>query len=47
MQKAEEDVSFNYTKRKGLASERREAKAEREEAEKYQSLKTQMVRSLV
>jgi len=44
MLKAEEDTQFTYLKKKGIAAERKEAKLEKEEAEKYQRLKDQYVR---
>jgi chromosome segregation ATPase len=43
MNKAEEDTQFNYHKKKGIAAERKEAKMEKDEAERYQRLKEQMV----
>ncbi|KAL5014287.1 hypothetical protein ScPMuIL_008557 [Solemya velum] len=42
MLKAEEDTQFNYHKKKGIAAERKEAKLEKEEAERYQRLKDQL-----
>lgn len=39
MLKAEEETQFTYQKKKGIAAERKEAKLEKEEAEKYQRLK--------
>ena len=44
MLKAEEDTQFNYHKKRGIAAERKEAKLEKDEAEKYQKLKNQLVR---
>ncbi len=44
MLKAEEDTQFNYHKKRGIAAERKEAKLEKDEAEKYQRLKNQLVR---
>lgn len=44
MLKAEEDTQFNYQKKKGIAAERKEAKMEKDEAERYQKLKDQVVR---
>ena len=38
MIKAQEDTNFSYHKRKGIAAEKREARAEKEEADKFQSL---------
>jgi len=43
MLKAEEDTQFTYLKKKGIAAERKEAKLEKEEAEKYQKLKDDYV----
>ncbi|KAK3102279.1 hypothetical protein FSP39_010179 [Pinctada imbricata] len=43
MLKAEEDTQFNYHKKKGIAAERKEAKMEKDEAEKYQRLKDQLM----
>eukprot|EP00057_Strongylocentrotus_purpuratus_P031908 XP_786064.2 PREDICTED: structural maintenance of chromosomes protein 1A isoform X1 [Strongylocentrotus purpuratus] len=42
MIKAEEDTQFNYHKKKGIAAERKEAKLEKEEAERYQKLKEEL-----
>uniref|UniRef100_A0A7E4V931 Structural maintenance of chromosomes protein n=1 Tax=Panagrellus redivivus TaxID=6233 RepID=A0A7E4V931_PANRE len=39
MIKAEEDAQFNLNKRRGVALEKREAKMEKDEAERYQALK--------
>ncbi|XP_077988808.1 structural maintenance of chromosomes protein 1A-like [Glandiceps talaboti] len=39
MTKAEEDTQFNYHKKKGIAAERKEAKLEKDEAERYSKLK--------
>ncbi|XP_004453476.2 structural maintenance of chromosomes protein 1B [Dasypus novemcinctus] len=38
LQKAEEDAQFNFNKKKNVATERKHAKLEKEEAERYQSL---------
>uniref|UniRef100_A0A2K6KR42 Structural maintenance of chromosomes protein n=1 Tax=Rhinopithecus bieti TaxID=61621 RepID=A0A2K6KR42_RHIBE len=38
LQKADEDAQFNFNKKKNVAAERRHAKLEKEEAERYQSL---------
>ncbi|KAJ7329449.1 hypothetical protein JRQ81_015623 [Phrynocephalus forsythii] len=38
MQKAEEDAQFSYNKKKNVAAERKRAKLEKEEAERYQML---------
>ena len=43
MLKAEEDTQFTYLKKKGIAAERKEARLEKEEAEKYQRLKDECV----
>lgn len=43
MLKAEEDTQFNYHKKRGIAAERKEAKMEKDEAERYQRLKNQLV----
>uniref|UniRef100_UPI00398F1733 structural maintenance of chromosomes protein 1A isoform X2 n=1 Tax=Pristiophorus japonicus TaxID=55135 RepID=UPI00398F1733 len=47
MVKAEEDTQFNYHRKKNIAAERKEAKQEKEEAERYQRLKDELVRSQV
>ena len=44
MLKAEEDTQFNYHKKRGIAAERKEAKMEKDEAERYQKLKNDLVR---
>lgn len=41
--KAEEETNFTYLKKRGVAAERKEAKLEKEEAEKYQKLKDDLV----
>ena len=46
MSKAEEDTQFNYHKKKGIAAEKKEAKLEKDEAERYQKLKEQVVSNL-
>ncbi|XP_064139454.1 structural maintenance of chromosomes protein 1B [Loxodonta africana] len=38
LQKAEEDAQFNFNKKKSVAAERKHAKLEKEEADRYQSL---------
>ncbi|XP_060110293.1 structural maintenance of chromosomes protein 1B isoform X4 [Heteronotia binoei] len=38
MQKAEEDAQFSYSKKKNVAAERKRAKLEKDEAERYQML---------
>ncbi|XP_038638499.1 LOW QUALITY PROTEIN: structural maintenance of chromosomes protein 1A-like [Scyliorhinus canicula] len=47
MVKAEEDTQFNYHRKKNIAAERKEAKQEKEEAERYQRLKDELVRAQV
>lgn len=47
MLKAEEETQFSYQKKKGIAAERKEAKLEKEEAEKYQRLKEEYVRRCI
>merc|ERR1712142_254246 len=47
MLKAEEDTQFTYQKKKGIAAERKEAKREKEEAEKYQRLKEELAEKQV
>ncbi|KAK2152444.1 hypothetical protein LSH36_328g01029 [Paralvinella palmiformis] len=42
MLKAEEDTQFNYHKKRGIAAEKKEAKMEKDEAERYQKLKAQL-----
>ncbi|XP_022237918.1 structural maintenance of chromosomes protein 1A-like isoform X3 [Limulus polyphemus] len=42
MMKAEEDTQFTYQKKKGIAAEKKEARLEKEEAEKYQRLKEEL-----
>lgn len=46
MLKAEEDTQFNYHKKKGIAAEKKEAKLEKDEAERYQKLKQELVSCL-
>lgn len=46
MGKAEEETNFTYLKKKGVQAERKEAKLEKDEAEKYQRLKEELVCSL-
>uniref|UniRef100_A0A8C4R5K3 Structural maintenance of chromosomes protein n=1 Tax=Eptatretus burgeri TaxID=7764 RepID=A0A8C4R5K3_EPTBU len=43
MIKAEEDTQFNYHRKKNIAAERKEAKQEKDEAERYQRLKDELV----
>ncbi|KAF6121839.1 structural maintenance of chromosomes 1B [Phyllostomus discolor] len=38
LQRAEEDAQFNFNKKRNVAAERKQAKLEKEEAERYQSL---------
>ncbi|XP_061469779.1 structural maintenance of chromosomes protein 1A-like isoform X2 [Rhineura floridana] len=47
MVKAEEDTQFNYHCKKNIAAERKEAKQEKEEADRYQRLKDEVVRAQV
>lgn len=47
MVKAEEDTQFNYHRKKNIAAERKEAKQEKEEAERYQRLKDEVARAHV
>uniref|UniRef100_A0A1I7UIW6 Structural maintenance of chromosomes protein 1 n=1 Tax=Caenorhabditis tropicalis TaxID=1561998 RepID=A0A1I7UIW6_9PELO len=42
MTKAEDDTQHNMNKRRGIAQEKREAKMEKDEAEKYQQLKNEL-----
>lgn len=44
MQVAEEETQFTYLKKKGIAAERKEAKLEKLEAERYTKLKQEYVR---
>lgn len=44
--KAEEETNFSYLKKRGVAAERKEAKLEKDEAEKYQKLKDELVNTL-
>lgn len=41
--RADEEAQFSYQKKKGVAAERKEAKFEKEEAEKYTRLKEELV----
>lgn len=43
MQQAEEETQFTYQKKKGIAAERKEAKAEKQEADRYTRLKQEYV----
>lgn len=43
MQVAEEETQFTYQKKKGIAAERKEAKLEKLEAERYQKLRQEYV----
>lgn len=47
MLKAEEDTQFNYHKKRNIAAEKKEAKMEKDEAERYQRLKDQLVRKKI
>lgn len=42
-QQAEEELQFTYRKKKGIAAERKEAKAEKQEADRYAKLKEEIV----
>lgn len=44
MLKAEEETQFSYQKKKGISAERKEARLEKEEADKYARLKADLVR---
>lgn len=46
MQKAEEDTQFSYNKKKGIAAEKKDAKLEKQEAERFQLMKRQLVSRL-
>lgn len=43
MQQAEEETQFTYQKKRGVAAERKEAKAEKQEADRYSRLKEEYV----
>lgn len=45
--KAEEETNFTYLKKRGVAAERKEAKLEKDEAEKYQKLKDELVNTKI
>ncbi|XP_018333295.1 structural maintenance of chromosomes protein 1A [Agrilus planipennis] len=47
MQKAQEDLNFAYQKKKGINAERKEARMEKEEADKYARLKDDLNDKLV
>lgn len=47
MVKAEEDTQFSYQKKKGIAAEKKEARLEKEEADKYQRLKASLAEKQV
>lgn len=47
MLKAEEDTQFSYQKKKGIAAERKEAKMEKEEADRYQKLRDEVAEKQV
>lgn len=44
MEKAEQETQANFQKKRGVAAQKKEAKLEKEEAEKYQKLKNELVR---
>ena len=43
MQEAEEETQANYHRKRNIAAEKKEAKLEKEEAERYQRLNKQLV----
>ncbi|XP_046670260.1 structural maintenance of chromosomes protein 1A-like [Homalodisca vitripennis] len=43
MLKAEEETNYTYLKKRGVVAERKEAKLEKDEAEKYQRLKEELI----
>lgn len=43
MQQAEEETQYTYQKKRGVAAERKEAKAEKQEADRYARLKDEVV----
>lgn len=43
MQKLEENATFNLNKKKGIVAERKEAKIEIDEAERYKKLQNELV----
>lgn len=43
MEKAELDTQTNFQKKRGVAAQKKEAKMEKEEAEKYQKLRKEFV----
>lgn len=43
MIRAEEDTQFNLHKKKNIAAEKKEARAEKDEADKYQKLQEDLV----
>ena len=45
MMRAEEDTQFNYHKKRNMAAEKKEAKLEKDEADRYKKLKAQLVSS--
>ncbi|XP_014216810.1 structural maintenance of chromosomes protein 1A [Copidosoma floridanum] len=47
MLKAEEETQFSYQKKKGIVAERKEAKLEKEEAERYQRLREEYIEKQV
>lgn len=47
MLKAEEETNVTYLKKRGVVAERKEAKLEKEEAEKYNRLKEDLVKKNV
>lgn len=47
MLKTQEEVNFAYQKKKGITAERKEARLEKEEADKYARLKEDLVKNNV
>lgn len=47
MQKAQEDINFAYQRKKGINAERKEARLEKEEADKYSRLKADLVSYII
>ena len=43
MEKAEHEITTNYQKKKGVAAQKKEAKIEKEEAEKYKKTRQELV----
>lgn len=45
--RADEETQFSYQQKRGIAAERKEAKMEKDEAEKYAQLKQELVSFLI